>query len=375
LAVLGLAGAAHVRAQVWRDPLTLWSDAARKAPGHPRPLVNLGMAIAAQGRFREAIELYERAAGLDPGFQEAHHNRAVALQSLGRHEEAIAGFDEALRLRPRDVFAREAIALSLLQRGDRARALEHLERAARIGADARVYFLLAQQRSFDGRLEEALHWLRVAHTRAPDHPPVLVELGLTLARLGEFEAAAQQVDRALALRDTGRARALRARIEWAAGRWASAIALAREAVVQIPDSPMAATTLAWMLLTAPDPELQKVDEAFTVIRQGVVDTSHPNVLEVRASLAAAQQQMLEAARLASDAARMARERGASSLARALEAQALGYREGRRFRESVDTARLRLTVGAWVRFPPRGSANADTPAGNSASGPANSLGDP
>jgi tetratricopeptide (TPR) repeat protein len=375
IVVLALAVSAHARAQVWRDPLTLWTDALQKAPEHPRPHVNLGMAVAAGGDFDRAIALYQRAAELDPSFQEAHHNRAVALQQLGRHEEAIVHFREALRLRPRDQVAHEAIALSLLAHGDWAGAGKHLERAARIGSEARVYFELARLRAADDRLDEALDLLRVALAKAPDHPPVLAELGVTLARQGRLDVAAQHVDRSLALRDDASVRVLRARIDWAAGRWAAAIDQADQARALAPESDMARATLSWMLLASPDAELRDFGRALAVIRQGSGASQHPNVLEVRAALTAGEPHMRAAASMALDAARIARERGALPYARMLEAQARGYEQGRPFRESIETARHRLTKGAWVRLPPRGSVRWAASAGNSTPEAPNSATDP
>ena len=373
--VLALAAGAHARAQVWRDPLTLWSDALEKAPEHPRPHVNLGMALAAKGQRDEAIRLYDRAEALDPRFQEAHHNRAVVLQAMGRHEEAIVDFREALRLAPRDALAHEAIALSLLHRGEWAGAGEHLERAARIGRSARASFELARLRAADDRLDEALAWLEVALERAPGHPAVLGEIGATLARQGKLDAAAVEVDRSLALRDVAWVRLLQARIDWAAGRWERAIDRAAAAREQAPDARATGTTLAWMLLSVPDASLQDVRRALAVIRQGIGEADHPAVLEVRALLAAEEGRMQVAMRAALDAASAARERGAVPYAQALETQANGYAQGRRFRESVATARDRVMKGAWIGLPPRGSVNGVRAADRGASRALNSAADP
>ncbi|MEE2663627.1 MAG: hypothetical protein VX681_05880, partial [Myxococcota bacterium] len=165
------------------------------------------------------------------------------------------------------------------------------------------------------------------------------------------------------------------RIDWAAGNWARAIDRAHAAREQAPDSRAAGTTLAWMLLSAPDGALQDVRRALAVIRQGSAESDHPNVLEVRAALAAGEGRMRVAKSLALDAARVARDRGATPYAQALEAQANVYQQGRPFRESVESARHRLMKGAWVGLPPRGSANWLTSVGRSTSGALNSAADP
>jgi Flp pilus assembly protein TadD len=364
--VLLLGWGAQARSRVWQDPLTLWTDAHDKAPGHPRPLVNLGMAIAARGDPEKAIVLYDEAERIEPGFQEAHHDRGVALQSLGRHEEAIVDFTEALRLQPRDALAHEAIADSFVAVGELDRAAEHLERAVRLGSDLRVPFKLARLRAAAGRLEEAEHWLRVVTASAPDHPAARAELGIVLARRGHLGSGIEQVDRSLAVRDDAAIQIVRARMDWAAGRWASAIERARAARARAPNAAAARTTLGWMLVAAPDTALRDTAEALAVIRQGTLGASEINGLEVLAALEAEAGRVVEAERLARSAAAQARRRGAIAYAEALETQALRYARGERAYESKSSAHDRLTKGGWVRLPPRGSPQAPPATGNSAS---------
>jgi hypothetical protein len=64
LAAAGLATAG--RNLVYRDEVTFWSDAARKAPENPRAQANLGYALALACRPEEAAVVLRRAADLDP---------------------------------------------------------------------------------------------------------------------------------------------------------------------------------------------------------------------------------------------------------------------------------------------------------------------
>jgi tetratricopeptide (TPR) repeat protein len=62
--------------------------------------LNLGRALAGEGRIDEAIAQYSQALRLKPDFPLAHLNLGLALASQGRIDEAIAQYSEALRIKP-----------------------------------------------------------------------------------------------------------------------------------------------------------------------------------------------------------------------------------------------------------------------------------
>lgn len=67
LVFLGLGMTTHARARVWRSNLTLWTDAATKAPQKPRPFINLGLAQEETGDFDAALRSHT--ASLSLAFQ------------------------------------------------------------------------------------------------------------------------------------------------------------------------------------------------------------------------------------------------------------------------------------------------------------------
>ena len=72
--LLVLGGLAHQRNPVWKDELSLWEDAVRKAPGMYRSHMHLGNALEQQGRFQEALVSFQRAAWQAPEVVEVHYN-------------------------------------------------------------------------------------------------------------------------------------------------------------------------------------------------------------------------------------------------------------------------------------------------------------
>ena len=85
---LALAAATAARSAVWRDEVSLWADAAAKAPRKPRPHLNLGVAHYQRGRVDDAIRELRLAVELAPGLADAHTNLGIALRSKRMWEEA-----------------------------------------------------------------------------------------------------------------------------------------------------------------------------------------------------------------------------------------------------------------------------------------------
>jgi tetratricopeptide (TPR) repeat protein len=105
LVVVALAGAAHVRNRVWRDPVTLWADVVAKSPGRARARSNFANALFERGDIEQAIEQFAEANRLDPdhqrvfdNFARAHNNVGSMRVKEGRFGEAIAHYREALQI-------------------------------------------------------------------------------------------------------------------------------------------------------------------------------------------------------------------------------------------------------------------------------------
>ena len=130
LVALGLATAlCYGRSQVWRDELTLWTDAVRKAPGMYRAHLHLGGALEEVGRTAQALSRYDRALALAPDMAEVHYNRGNALVKLKRPTDAGAAYQQALALDP--VFKPALVNLAALyQDVGQLAAAESLLRAA-----------------------------------------------------------------------------------------------------------------------------------------------------------------------------------------------------------------------------------------------------
>ena len=91
---------------VWKDSVSLWSDAADKFSDQPAS-VNLGAALTNRGRAwlvldenRRALQDLEKAVPIAPVRHHALFYRAIVLAALGERERALDDLREALRIAP-----------------------------------------------------------------------------------------------------------------------------------------------------------------------------------------------------------------------------------------------------------------------------------
>lgn len=159
------------RNEIWRDGISLWSDAAAKSPGKWRIWNNLGASYGRAGRLEESADAFRRAVELWPESLTIRQNLATTLGWLGRWREvldvllfegkwkektlpvnsryhvalarhhlgqgrdALAALEDVVRRAPWHAQAHHLLGTMLLQSGHHVRALRHLREAARLRPD------------------------------------------------------------------------------------------------------------------------------------------------------------------------------------------------------------------------------------------------
>lgn len=100
----------------WHDEVTLWRDAAAKAPLMLRPHLRLADALVERGRLPEAEASYKRAIELRPRHVASRNNLGLFYRQQGRLPEAEAQFSALLAASPDNVPARLNLAeIDLMQ--------------------------------------------------------------------------------------------------------------------------------------------------------------------------------------------------------------------------------------------------------------------
>ncbi len=146
--------------QVWRNSISLFTQAAEAAPQSAVVQHNLGFALASEGRYSDAIPRYVLALKLDPTIFQAHYNLGRALYAGGKLPESIDQFRQTLTypLAPAyEADVRNALGIALTQARD---------------------------------LYEAQNQFGAAHNLEPLSPEINANLGSFLARTGNLEQAA-----------------------------------------------------------------------------------------------------------------------------------------------------------------------------------------
>jgi protein O-mannosyl-transferase len=124
------AASAVLAQRMWRNDLTLWSAALRRAPSSARAWSGLASALRRSGQLPPALEAAERAVELGPSSAEAHLILANALTEARRYAEAEEHFAKAAAASPQQpAHLYAGWGLSVFRRGDHARAAELLLRA------------------------------------------------------------------------------------------------------------------------------------------------------------------------------------------------------------------------------------------------------
>jgi protein O-mannosyl-transferase len=126
-------GAALAREGRADDALAHYREAVRIKPDHAMAQYDLGSALAARDRDGEAMEHYLRALALNPGYAAAHNNLGILLAKQGKIDEAARHYADAARLRPDFAEAHFNLAVALHALGRDAEARTELKAATRLG--------------------------------------------------------------------------------------------------------------------------------------------------------------------------------------------------------------------------------------------------
>jgi tetratricopeptide (TPR) repeat protein len=189
--------------QHYREQLTL-------SPMDARAHANLGTALFEQGRRQAADEAFGRALELDPGWLSALEGRGDVARARGRLEDAERRYQQVLGVQPASPGANYGLGAIRLAQGAPEVAMVHLRKAVE-GDDAYIGVLNddAWRLATDPETREPRQALALAtladQLTGHQVPELLDTLAAAQAANGEFEQAAQTLDRALALAAGGSA--------------------------------------------------------------------------------------------------------------------------------------------------------------------------
>lgn len=196
----------------WRDNLSLWLWAARRAPLSATPPTNLSLEYIDLGQYPTALAYARQAIGLDPKNADAWNNQGLAFLYLGEYSEAQSAFEQAVSLQPKNALYWNNLAGALREQGQLAEAEKILLDNALalnpnlpyIHLNLGIVYLRADRPDLASQhLEIATQLLppeQAADTQAlleqAREPERWLKLGDLLLQHNEFEGAARAFDQA-----------------------------------------------------------------------------------------------------------------------------------------------------------------------------------
>jgi Flp pilus assembly protein TadD len=193
--------ATYQRNEIWRDPVTLWSDTARKSPAKARPHNNLGIALAERGRYAEAIREFQTALAIHPQDMKTLLNLGLALELGGSWEKALEAYGTLVHLAPKDAEAKHKMALLLHRRNRTAEAIGLYREALQLDPDnGRLHSDFGGTLLAAGTLDEAAQNFLEAIRLSPSDPFAHNNMGVVLLRQGRHAEALEYFEQALRLK-------------------------------------------------------------------------------------------------------------------------------------------------------------------------------
>lgn len=284
----------------WDRARTACEEILRAHPEMSEVHVLLGQIAAAQRSFPEAIRQYELALQTDdaggesgglrltPDRPRIHLSLGNALAEVGRKDEAIAHYRAALKLQSDFAEAHLNLGITLGERGRIAEAEQEFHALlAQVPEHAEAHYNLGLALLQQQRTDAAVHEFSEALRIRPGFAPARVKLGDVELALGRPDAAARNYAEALRHPPVpAEAWYKLPRALVAAGRLAEGVDAYRKAVIALPDEPVVAAELAWVLATSHDDRLRNGSEAVRLAEEACRRTAYREA-DLLATLAAA----------------------------------------------------------------------------------------
>ena len=187
------------RNPVWATELSLWQDAALKAPDMPRVQMNLGKALQHDGQWEAALAAYQRALELDPGRGDAYNNIGTLLHGRGDLDRAIAWYRRGIHRHPEETDIHLNLAQALAARGDLNLAQETYRQALALDpGDGTAWSNYSESLLRSGAWSRAEAAARRAIELAPERPEPYNNLANALSSRGDDAGAVEAYGKALA---------------------------------------------------------------------------------------------------------------------------------------------------------------------------------
>ena len=187
-----------VQIGVWRNNISLWSQAIACTEDNPVSFTNLAVAMVEQGREYEALRYFEESVSMDSKVFLSWFNLGITYRNLRRYDDAIRSFRNAHQLMPGHAECSFDLGACLARQGRLAEARTSFEEAVQRAPDfLDARYSLARIMWSTGDVDAAIEQLNFILKKHPDDPRVHDDLGMLLARVGRPKDGLEHVKRAI----------------------------------------------------------------------------------------------------------------------------------------------------------------------------------
>ena len=286
----------------WQNSITLFEHALNVTVDNSVAHINLGEALAGQGKVDAAVRHYYEALRIKPNLAAPHLNLGVALRESGNLSEAMDHFSKVLGLKSDCAEAHYELGDTLDRKGDFASAIEHYLEAVRIKPDyAKVYNNLGVILAHQNKDKEAIAHFYKAVQIDSAYSGAYYNLGKIFTNQGKIE---------------------------------DAILNYRKTLHFDPDNTQALYNLTWILATHKNKEFRNGEDAVRLAEQlcRLTQYKQPLALDALAAAYAETESFDEAVLTAKKALKLALDNGPEELAAGLKKRLQLYKKRRPYRQ-------------------------------------------
>ncbi len=176
------------------EAITSFKQALAFDPSNTTALEYIGNIYQSQNNNIDAIKTFKRLVAVDPSSSDALMKLGNAYLQDKQFDESEKAYLKAARLDPRNALPEYTLGMQYLQTGRLDEAEARLENAKRLApGDGNVFYAFGMLYNKQEKYKEAAVSLQSALFLKPNFPAANYELGVAYAKLGDKEAAQEQL--------------------------------------------------------------------------------------------------------------------------------------------------------------------------------------
>lgn len=191
---------ASQRNKVWKDDISLWSDANSKSPNKARPLINLGYAYGKLQQWDKAISTFNKVNEVEPNYHAAaYYNLGIAYWAIGDKEKSMENYSFAIKVDTNytDAYYGRGVCYYYLNEQDKA--LADYSKAISILPRPELFYNRGMLYANKKMYTEAIDDYSKAISSSPENANLYYNRGISYGNNNQWEKAAEDFSMTLQL--------------------------------------------------------------------------------------------------------------------------------------------------------------------------------